>query len=137
MIQCVRIEHPGDGNGLWTSTGNNSSRHDYLIHRLDCYIELKEKHLNMPPPQADLPISDTFINASIEWDLGDVPNPYHCAFKSIEQMKEWVTDSQLKEITDAGFKIYYIETTEGIEGNHQIIFKKTNTKYTDITNIFL
>jgi hypothetical protein len=120
MKTVIRIEHPYDGNGLWRSVNSDG---DAVIDDISFFEELVDKHNKFPLPHED--------------NLIMTGNRY-CAFKSIEQIQQWIENNWWKEIIELGFKVLMIDISEYQEGNHQIIFKKEHIMQSkDITELFI
>jgi hypothetical protein len=119
MKTVIRIEHPYDGNGLWRAVGDNG----VIIDDISFFEELADKHNKFPLPHED----------------GLFMTGYHyCAFKSIEQIQQWIENDWWKEIIELGFKVLMIDISKYQEGNHQIIFKKEHIMQSkDITELFI
>jgi len=78
----------------------------------------------------------------------DFPNPmgeglefdddWFCAYKTVDQFKEWVRTDEMIDLIEQGFRAYMIEVSNFQEGEYQVIYTKDSivTK-TDITNIFI
>lgn len=120
MKTVIRIEHPYDGNGLWRSVNSDG---DTVIDDISFFFELSLKHNDLPVPQDD--------NLTMT-------SSHYCAFKSIEQIQQWIENNWWKEIIDLGFRVLMIDVSEYQEGNHQIIFKKEHILQSkDITELFV
>lgn len=115
----IRIEHPKDGKGIWQSKNEGDK---FIINSLSCFDDIITKHIDFPVPYCD--------GLSIGHDD-------FCAFKSVEQVKQWIDDTWWNEIIDAGFKVYMIDISVWQEGEHQILFKKKDiAQQKDITSLF-
>lgn len=63
---------------------------------------------------------------------------WFCAYKSLDQMREWILEGELKELIEGGYRILLLELDYHQEGEHQIIFTKEGiVSSKDITDIFL
>lgn len=78
-------------------------------HMLD---QILERHQNFNTPYKD----------SLNMYLGD--KTWFCAFKSVEQLLQWVTLEELKELQKHDYSIYEISVNEFQEGEHQVVFTK-------------
>lgn len=120
MKTVIRIEHPYDGYGLWRSVNSDG---DAVIDNISFLYDLSVKHNNFPVPHED--------NLTMY-------SSYYCAFKSIEQLQQWIENDWWKEIIDLGFIVLMIDVSQYQEGNHQIIFKKEHILQSkDITELFI
>jgi hypothetical protein len=121
MKTVIRIEHPYDGNGIWCSMNKDRVR---LIELLSNHDEFEERHGRFPVVFVDI---DHFIQ-----------NIHYCAFKSIEQLQEWVYSNEIKELISLGFKVYMIDLSVYLEGEYQIAFNKADILQSkDITELFI
>lgn len=118
----IRIEHPNSGDGIWQHMESNEHLCDYFSF----YDRFASKHKEFPSPRKDLG-----INRPI--------NHYeYCAFKSIEQIHQWIEKEWFSEIISSGFKIYMIDVSECIEGEYQILFRKEHIlQQKDISSLFI
>lgn len=113
--QCVRIEDPRTGHGVWRSEDEHG---DYIVDNLSTYNDFSLRHCNFPTMYAEF-YSSKWIGHDLK-----LLDEHFCAFKSIEQLQKWVTKEELKELIELGFKVYLIETSECLEGRYQIAFRK-------------
>jgi hypothetical protein len=116
----VRIEHPSQGKGLWTT---RNAYDEALYHQFSFVDDLVVKHRAFPTP----------------WEEGLFSIGTHdfCAFKSIEQLQLWIDKEWWEEIFELGFKVYIIDVSEYQEGTHQILFQKQHVLQTkDISDLF-
>lgn len=119
MKTIIRIEY-SDGKGLWNAKNKNNN---YLCDNFSFSHDLIDKHAEFPTPQQEeLPIS----------------NNHYCAFKSIEQVNQWIDKEWFSEIIEKGFKILMIDVSNCIEGEYQILYKKEDILQTkDISSLFI
>lgn len=110
---AIRIENIHDKLGIWRSRGNSPELNPYteICIKYSFYTELRKKFSNFPTPKEDFGIP--------------IKTEEYCAFTSIEQLKEWIEDSWLKEMFDFGFKVYKLVLSDCKKGE-QVIFKKEN-----------
>jgi hypothetical protein len=122
MKTIVRVEHYV-GDGLWKAKDNNGS----IYMSFSFVDDLVEKHYNFPTPNQDLLLSISLRK-----------NPqYYCAFKSIEQLQQWIDKEWWKEIFELGFKVLLIDVSECLEGEYQILYQKQHILQSkDISNLF-
>jgi len=117
MKTIIRIQHE-TGNGLWRTMIEG----DFLCTSLSFHDELSEKHEDFPTPAQE----NHFLKKE-----------EFCAFKSIEQLQEWIKPNWFKEIMDLGFRILMIEVSEAITLTYQVMYEKQNiTKISDISKLF-
>lgn len=121
MKTIIRIEH-SCGNGIWKAL---YSRFDNICYSFSFYNNFKEKHASFPTPYFD-----KGINRMMEIDE-------YCAFKSIEQLQQWIEKEWWIEIFKAGFKVFMLDVTSYVEGEYQILYKKKNILQSkDISSLF-
>jgi len=112
----VRVEHPLDGYGLFRS--HNSMNFDGLEKMYD-------RHQDLPIP--------TYDGLSMYKDN----KQWFCAYKTLEQFKEWVTTEEVQILLSYGFNIYMLEVEEFQQGNYQVLFtKRSITSYKIINSLF-
>jgi hypothetical protein len=111
MIQIIRIEHPSDGYGIFRSNCTYDERNKELF--VLSYI-LSDKHGNgkFKTPEED---SIDIYKHNKQW---------FCAYKTIEQLLQWITLDEIKSIIKHGFNILVLEVTEYQIGQDQVIFTK-------------
>jgi hypothetical protein len=117
MKTIVRIEHISV-EGIF---------HSASVNRLSNISEFCDRHARFPTPNRENP----------KLDMGLKGKEWFCAFKSIEQMNEWVTPIEIKELLGLGCKVLVLDVTEYQEGEYQIIFTKDSIKNSkDISDLF-
>ena len=122
MTTIIRIEHPFSGWGLFKAF--NKEGYD-IIDNVNCWDALSLKHLDFPSPSADK-------------GLRNLQKDEFCAFKTVEQLQDWIEPSWMEEIISLGFKILMLDVSECRIGEYQILFKKENILQTkDITSLFI
>lgn len=120
MKTIIRIEHEC-GNGLFTARTEDDST--AVIRKSSFVRKLQAKHMDFPVPQND---GLTIRSCN------------YCAFKSIEQIQQWIEPEQFKEIIELGFKIWMIDVADYQEGEYQILFKKQDIlSKKDISQLFI
>jgi hypothetical protein len=123
MRTIVRIEYRGDdkseyGSGLFQSG---------IYNNLSNFWEFNDRHMRFPLPFEDTP-SLNINKDKKEW---------FCAFKTMEQMNDWVTKEEVKEFIELDCVVLILDVTEYQEGEHQIIFTKESIiDSKDVTNLF-
>lgn len=122
MKTIIRIEHPSDGKGIWRSKDKDG---DKYIDSLSNYWDFDARHCKFPNP-------------TYEGDVtGFIAGIHYCAFKSIEQLQEWVYKNEIKELLEMGFKVYMLDVSNWLEGNYQICYKKEDIlQQKDISELF-
>lgn len=122
MIQAIRIEHP-DGCGLFVEKTDKGIRRKWNVYVLP---ELVDRH-------------KTFHNLWTDFTFGDGEMKKHfCAFKTMDQLKEWVFHEEIQVLIKNDFKVYLLELSEAKVSEFQIAYMKENiTLKKDITNLFL
>jgi hypothetical protein len=112
-IKIIRIEHPSDGIGIFR-TG----------HYFDSYIaqHFYSKHRGMLTPYSD------------GLDLWMDNKDWFCAYKSIEQFKEWVEQEWVVPILESGFNILLLSVTQYQIGEYQVIYTKESIIKKEIIN---
>jgi hypothetical protein len=115
----VRIEHKEDGLGMFVSTLIRPPRR--TLHQLELY-DAEGRHNNLNTRGKDnLPATHEFF----------------CGYKSVDQLKEWLTPHELHVLFENGFRVFQITARNVWEGRDQVVFKTKNiTSKTDITNLF-
>lgn len=116
-MQAIRVEHPETGWGMYRNIGFN-------IFEEDKYYDLVVRHFRIPTPNRD--------------GLGRYLYPDEfCAFKSIEQIQQWIKPEEFNMLIEDGFEVYILELSDALELENQIIFEKQNiTEQKNISNLF-
>ena len=116
-VTIVRIEHKS-GIGIWQSG---------VYRELSNRIEFCDRHDEFPLPYEETPRLYTELDKK-EW---------FCAFKTIEQMNEWVTQTEMKEFIDLECSVIVLDVSEWQEGKHQILYTKESIiSQRDISDLF-
>jgi len=113
----VRIEH-SSGLGIWQSNAYlNLSNVDSFVYR----------HKAFPSPKYDTPYLDRYKEDK-EW---------FCAFKTVDQMSEWLTKEEVKEFIELDCSVICLEVSEWQEGKYQVLYTKESiVKCTNISDLF-
>lgn len=120
MRTIIRVEHPNDGKGLFQAYMSERLERKYKI-----FNNLIDRHQKFPAP-----VSDSKIHRHIQ------PNEY-CAFKSVEQLQQWINKREIKHLIHHGFRVLMLDVSEHVEGEYQILYKKENILQSkDITSLF-
>jgi len=124
-MQIIRIEH-SDGQGLFMSyifneEGEETGRRFYVVSNL--LYSVSQRHNDFHTPEEE----GLILIRGVDF----------CAYKSLEQLNQWIMPEELKIIINHGFSVYMIEIDIFQQGNHQIVYKKKDilTK-TDISSLF-
>lgn len=127
-ITIIRIEHKDSGLGIFQAKGKTGKK-DTFRERLNLFEELSLKRLsNRHQNKFPSPYRDLGRYAEKE---------EFCAFKSIEQVQQWITPREIKILVNNGFKILELKVTKYTVGKYQVLFYKDSiTKSRDITHIF-
>ena len=121
MKQIVRVEYT-DGNGIFWAA--DEKKNDIVTW--ENFENLLDRHGSFPTPYTDKLLK------------GDISEEDFCAFKTIAQLQEWVTEEELKSLASLGFKILLLDVSEAKTGEYQILYKKKNILQTkDITQLFI
>jgi hypothetical protein len=112
MIQIIRIEHPSDGYGIFRSICTEDRKNNRELY--DLSLLLYDRHGNnaFKTPHED------------NVDIYEDNKQWFCAYKTIEQLLQWITLEEIKAIIKHGFNILVLEVTEYQEGRDQVIFTK-------------
>jgi hypothetical protein len=62
---------------------------------------------------------------------------YYCAYKSVSQLKRWITQRELKALFKLGCNAYLLEVSKCIEGKHQFIYMKSDIINKTVINSIL
>ncbi len=115
-MQLVRIEAP-NGIGMFTNEDYNS------LGAL-CYNALA-RHTKFNNPFCD----------GLDINLYDLK--WFCGYKTLEQLKEWLTIEEIKILLSNEYNIYLIDAQQFQIGEHQIIFTKESiTSKININDLF-
>lgn len=105
MYTAIRIEHT-DGGGMFLSYNGDEIRpHSAQIILPD----LVSRHRDFETPWEE-PVSFCKLD--------------FCAYKSIQQLNQWVTSEEISELIDNNYTIYELSLSECQIGNDQVVFKK-------------
>lgn len=125
MKTIIRIEYIPDGIGIFTTFLLDELR-KRDIRPLDKFCESAyERHSDFKDP----------LNDGL--DIDKYGKEWFCAYKSIEQLQEWITPKELKLIISEGYTVLMLDVYEYQEGEDQIVYTKESiTSYKDITCLF-
>ena len=130
-MQIVRIEHPETGCGLFRSY-YRTKKGNVINHFSKLPSDMQESIFNKHKSFLT-PFEDKKLGCWLDED--EV-----CGFKSVRQLKYWLTKEQIKEVISIGFKVYLINIGAWVvrEGKQQIVFDNTFVdEKTDISKLFI
>lgn len=107
MKTIIRIEHK-NGIGIFRNKASHSN------DNLSCLLnKLFKRHDKFPIPYDDgnLDIYKDHLN-------------WYCAYKSIEQLKQWITYEELLILINNDFKVLILNISNYQEGTYQILYTK-------------
>lgn len=114
MIQVLRIEN-GDGVGIFH--GGYAFSH---------FPSISSRHCKFPNPHQD---GLDLYRDSAQW---------FCAYKSIEQIQEWIMPDEFKDMPRCGYRIYLMTVLNYQVGEYQVIFTKDSIiDRKDVTELFV
>jgi len=120
MKTIVRLEYT-DGNGVFRANNNEGARIKYHHSQWDI---IEARHDLFPTPWEDT--------------IRGFNDSHYCAFKSIEQLQQWLTVEEIKEFITLGFKVLMLDVHTYLEGEYQICFKKEDILQSkDISSLFV
>lgn len=129
-ITIIRIEHKESGLGIF-QTRSNKGKWNIFIGKPFLIDQLPLKRLQTRHEDSfPAPFKDSLITR-------DAKDNEFCAFKSIEQVQQWITPREIKVLTANNFKILELKVTNYTVGEYQVLFYKDSiVKSRDITHIF-
>ena len=118
-MKVIRIEHE-DGWGMFIDISEEKPSRKHSVKYICPVID--DRHLLFPLPQKEkLPMS----------------HEYFCAYKSVDQLKKWITTEEIAILKENNYKIFMLEVTDYHEGEHQVIYsKKSIVNTTEIIDLF-
>lgn len=124
-MKLIRIEHEESGDGFFTA---RDEMYNSYLNRHPLMITAARRHNSFPTPEEE---GISYVFNSFEY-IGTWKHGY----KTIDQMKQWIYDSELKEIIK-WFKIYLIEVDEYVLGDYQILYNESSIlSKEDISSLF-
>jgi len=116
-MQIVRIEH-SDGWGIFRTQGYRPNVSDLgldaLIHR----------HWDFPTPAQ-------------EGEGEYIRENQFCAFKTIEQVQQWIMPDEIRILLENDFRVYLLEVSNCIVYEYQCVYEKENIiEQKDISELF-
>lgn len=92
-----------------------------------------DRHVNFPIPYEDKNVVDGY-----GLNLYQDSKQWFCAYKTVDQLKQWITVEECRELTQHGFAVYLLEVEEYQEGEYQVIFTKESIiSKQDVTELFI
>lgn len=120
MISAIRIEH-SDGQGMFTSIHYLTGKCRKTVYEF--LPSVSERHYAFPCLKKEMHYKNSKDN--------------FCAYKTIEQLNEWILPDEITVLIDKGYKIYLLDLSEAIVTDYQVIFKKEHIIHKkDITQLF-
>lgn len=116
-INAIRIEHE-NGWGIFRYDQKND--YQRVIHSIDfqeTYMRICDRHCRFKTRSADFP-----KNYENESSL----DQYYCAYKTLDQLREWVLTREIQVLIKNGFTVYLYELNECLYGEDQLFFKLEN-----------
>jgi len=137
-IQIIRIQF-SDGYGIFRSDILDKPVEAPLNDNPE-YRKLQNRHCKMgedykhffPTPEDDG--LDIFTGTR----QGTGPKEWLCAFKTVDQVKEWITTEEIKVLVDYEATVLLLTVTEYQEGKAQVIYTvESIASSEDITSLFV
>jgi len=125
MVQIIRVEHK-DGIGMFMniSSRKHSLGHQSGLNNLTAKT-LWDRHDNFNDPSKD------------KLDLNKDCLEWFCAYKSINQIQQWIMKDEFDFLFSLGYKVFLLEVDNYQIGQHQIVFtKKSILNKKDISSLF-
>jgi len=130
MRTLIRIEYE-DGYGIffsklystWDCSDEGTQREFYAEKDFNSVCE---RHRDFNSPDQD------GLNTKKD------EKAWFCAYKSVEQLQQWITTYELKHIISLGFKVLMLDVSEYQEGKDQIMYTKESiVSLKDISSLFV
>ena len=115
-MECIRIEHKKDGLGLFQYRHCFDEDNNIIHSTSTRWLPISNRHINFNSPKED------------RLDIRKDNKLWYCAYKSIEQLQEWIKPKELKDILSKGYTIRLLQVDEYQIGKHQIIYTKQSIK---------
>lgn len=125
-MQVIRIEHRRDKHGIFNPT-NKYNRYEM---GLDGTEDACERHTKFMAPYRDKSV----IDSTKTLDLTKDGKEWFCAFKSIEQLQQWLTLKEINILLNNYFNVYILSVDEFQEGEFQVIYTKESIKSKKVIN---
>ena len=123
-IVIIRIEH-NNGIGMFRAGDVEGHSRDDIYYFAPDLVD-RFKHSAFPTPFKDN--LDIWLNNK-KW---------YCAFKSLDDMINWVTETELIVMSNHNYKVLQLEVEEYQIGDFQVLYTKESIKKSiDITNDLL
>lgn len=123
-INAIRIEHE-NGWGIFRYDSKSGYKYkEFTEDYSHYYHKIVERHSNFKSISQDFPKNCEYTD-------------YYCAYKSLDQLAEWVLRRELEVLIKNGFTVYLYELSECEVGEDQIFFKLENViSKKDINSLF-
>jgi len=124
----IRIEH-ADGWGMFRPKNNDrwSVGDDSGIKCLD---DLWERHSSWNVGGMPIPHNDGI-------DMAKGNKEWFCAFKNIEEFKQWIKPEEMRELIKKNFKVLLLDVFDFQEGEKQVVYTKESIlSIKDISQLF-
>jgi len=121
----IRIEYPGDGIGIFMTYLSDGETVRNIKPIDEFCINAYRRHRNFNTPSED--------------GLNKYKNNknWFCAYKSVEQLQQWIKPIELKRIIKKGYIVLMLDVSKYQEGRDQIIYTKESIKSSkNITSLF-
>lgn len=116
-IKVFRIQHRENGCGCFWRTHYNIG---------DLIYNMLIRHNDFNDPSED------------KLDLRKNNSSWYCAYKSIQQLRKWITDEEVRYLILNGFDILELTVSDYQVGKDQIIFTKESiTDKKVLNNLFI
>lgn len=120
MTTIIRVEHPDDGLGIWNHYGDDIFTRDMDDAGLG---NLSDRHFNFNDPSED--------------GIGIKSNEF-CAYKSIDQIQQWIRGDEFAILAAEGFQVLLLEVSHCRIGRDQAVYRKEDIiSSKDITSLFI
>lgn len=120
MKQVIRVEH-SDGFGMFVGRMENGGERGHAAREI--VNALWRRHDNFNTPSED----GLFRT-----------DKHFCAYKSIQQIQQWIEPEEFKILFSNGYKVLLLEVSDCQIGEHQAIYKKSCVVSSkDISQLFI
>jgi hypothetical protein len=124
------MEHPSDGLGIF-GTRKKGEACEYIWGSLTPTFDYS------PDEIGDMMSRHRDFNTPTQDNLDFIVGEHFCAYRSIEQIQQWITKEEFIKLFTYGFKVYMIDVSECQIGNDQVIYKKEHIlQQKDISSLF-
>jgi hypothetical protein len=136
MITIVRIEHK-DTYGLFVANTAEGEKRNHCIRDIkDNFIN--DRHADrFPVTRMDRTILQSDYKRSTHLNPSKDGKIWLCAYKSIDQLQQWIYKDEFKILFDNNYKVLLLDVTEYQIGEYQIIFTRESVLSSkDISSLF-